>query len=74
MVVEDFKKHTYNSHKEVQENAVKEWEALKELQENTAVQVQVLKKETQKAIKEFIGKQVMKLNKSIQDPKMKVET
>ena len=53
MVVEDFKKHTYNSHKEVQENAVKEWEALKELQENTAVQVQVFKKETQKSIKNY---------------------
>ena len=63
MLVEDFKKGINNS--------------LKEIQENTAKQVEVLKKETQKSLKglqENTTKQMMELNKTIQDLKMEVET
>jgi hypothetical protein len=63
MLVEDFKKGINNS--------------LKEIQENTAKQVEVLKEETQKSLKglqENTTKQVMELNKTIQDLKMEVET
>jgi chromosome segregation ATPase len=52
-------------------------EALKELQENTAKQVEVLKEETQKSLKELqenTTTQVMELKKTIQDLKMEVET
>jgi hypothetical protein len=54
MVVEDFKKGINNS--------------LKEIQENTAKQVEVLKEEVQKSLKELqenTTKQVMELNKTI---------
>jgi hypothetical protein len=47
-----------------------------ELQENTAKQVEVIKDETQKSLKELwenTNKQVMELNKTIQDLKMEVE-
>ena len=50
---------------------------LKELQENTAKQVEVLKEETQKSLEQLQEnrtKQVMELNKTIQDLKMGVET
>jgi hypothetical protein len=60
-LVEDFKKGINNS--------------LKEIKENTAKQVKVLK--AQKSLKELqenITKQVMELNKTIQDLKMEVET
>jgi chromosome segregation ATPase len=63
MLVEDFKKSINNS--------------LKEIQENTAKEVEVLKEETQKSLKELqenTTKQVMKLNKAIQDLKREVET
>ena len=63
MLVEDLKKGINNS--------------LKEIQENTAKQVEVLKEETQKSLKELqenTTKQVMELNKTIQDLKMEVET
>jgi SMC interacting uncharacterized protein involved in chromosome segregation len=63
MLVEDFKKGINNS--------------LKEIQENTAKQVEVLKKEAQKSLKELqenTTKQVMELNKTIQDLKMERET
>ena len=63
MLVEDFKKGINNS--------------LKEIQENTAKQVEVLKEETQKSLKELqenTTKQVMELNKTIQDLKREVET
>jgi hypothetical protein len=53
MMVEDIKKGINNSLKEIQENTVKEVEVLKELQENTAKQVEVLKEETQKSLKEL---------------------
>ena len=45
MLVEDFKKGINNSLKEIQENSAKQVEGLKELQENTAKQVEVLKEE-----------------------------
>ena len=46
MLVEDFKKGINKSLKEIQENTAKQVEALKELQENTTKQVEVLKEET----------------------------
>jgi hypothetical protein len=55
MLVEDIKKGFNNSLKEIQENTAEEVEVLKEIQENTT-------------------KQVMELNKSIQDLKMEVDT
>jgi chromosome segregation ATPase len=51
--------------------------SLKEIQENTAKQIKVLKEETQnshKELKENTTKQVMELNKTIKDLKMEVET
>ena len=63
MGVEDFKKGTKNS--------------LKEIEENTTTQVEVLKEETQKSLQELqenISKQGVELNKTIQDLKMEVET
>jgi chromosome segregation ATPase len=53
MLVEDIKKDFNNSLKEIQENTAKEIEVLKEIQENTT-------------------KQVMELNKTIQDLKREV--
>ena len=73
MVVEDFKKGINNSLKEIQENTAKQVEVLKELQANTAKLVE----ETQKSLKELqekTTKKVMELNKSIKDLKMEVET
>ena len=55
MLVEDIKKDFNNSLKEIQENTAKEVEVLKEIQENTT-------------------KQVMELNKTIQDLKREVDT
>ena len=43
MLVEDFKKGINNSLKEIQENTAKELQVLKEKQENTTKQVEVLK-------------------------------
>jgi hypothetical protein len=43
MLVEDIKKDINNSLKEIQENTAKQVEVLKELQENTTKQVKVLK-------------------------------
>jgi chromosome segregation ATPase len=63
MLVEDVKKGINNS--------------LKEIQENTAKQVEVLKEEPKKSLKELqenTTKQVMELTKTIQDLKMEVET
>jgi hypothetical protein len=53
MMVEDFKKAINNSLKEIQENTAKQVEVLKELQENTAKQEEVLKEETQKSLKKL---------------------
>ena len=55
MMVEDIKKDFNNSLKEIQENTAKEVEVLKEIQENT-------------------NKKVMELNKTIQDLKREVDT
>jgi uncharacterized protein YlxW (UPF0749 family) len=55
MLIKDFKTGINNSLKEIQENTPKEVEVLKELQENTT-------------------KQVMELNKTIKDLKKEVET
>jgi hypothetical protein len=63
MLVEDYKKGTNDSLKEIQENTAKQVEAikeeaqksLKELQENNAKQVEVLKEETQTSFKEITG-------------------
>jgi vacuolar-type H+-ATPase subunit I/STV1 len=63
MQVEDIKKGINNSLKEIQDNSAKEIEALKE--------------ETQKSLKELqenTTKQVKELNKTIQDLKREVET
>jgi predicted nucleic acid-binding Zn-ribbon protein len=51
--------------------------SFKEIQENTAEEVEVLKEETQKSLKELeenTTKQVKELNENIQDLKMEVET
>jgi hypothetical protein len=72
MLVEDFKKGIYHSLKEIQENSAKQVEVLKKLKENTAKQVEVLKEDTQKSLKglqENTNKQLMELNKIIQDLK-----
>jgi hypothetical protein len=53
MLVEDLKKGINNSLKEIQENTAKQVEVLKESQENTAIQVEILKEETQKSLKEL---------------------
>ena len=53
MLVEDFEKGINNSFKEIQENTAKQVEVHKELQENTANQVEVLKEEIQKFLKEL---------------------
>ena len=55
MLVEDIKKGFNNSLKEIQVNTAKEVEVLKEIQENTT-------------------KQVMELNKIIQDLKREIQT
>jgi hypothetical protein len=46
MLIEDFKKGINNSLKEIQENTAKEVEVYKELQENTSKQVMELKKKS----------------------------
>jgi hypothetical protein len=43
MMVEDIKKDVNNSHKEIQDNTAKELQVLKEKQENTTKQAEVLK-------------------------------
>ena len=64
MVVEDFKKGINNSLKEIQENTAKQLEVLKELEANTAKEVE----ETQKSLQELqenTSKKAMELNKTI---------
>jgi chromosome segregation ATPase len=63
MLVDDFKKDINNS--------------LKEIQENTAKQAEVLREEAEKSLKELqenTTKQVKELNKTIQHQKKEVET
>ena len=63
MMIEDFKKDINNS--------------LKDIQDNTSKQVEVHEEETQKFFEELqenATKQVMELNKTIQDLKIEIET
>ena len=51
--------------------------SLKEIQENTGKKLEARKEETQKSLKElqeYMTKQVMELNKTIQDLRREVET
>jgi chromosome segregation ATPase len=68
-MVEDIKKDFNNSLKEIQENTTKELQVLKEKQENTTKQVEVLKEK-----QENTTKQVMELSKTILDLKREVDT
>jgi chromosome segregation ATPase len=69
MMVEDIKRDFNNSLKEIQENTAKELQVLKEKQENTTKQVEVLKEK-----QENTSKQVMAMNKNILDLKREVDT
>jgi chromosome segregation ATPase len=69
MMAEDIKMDFTNSLKELQENTDKELQVLKEKQENTTKQVEVLKEK-----QENTSKQVMELNKTIEDLKREVGT
>jgi chromosome segregation ATPase len=69
MMVEDIKKDFNNSLKEIQANTAKELQVLKEKQENTTKQVEVIKQK-----QENTTKQVMELYKTIQDLKREVDT
>ena len=62
MMVEDIKKEFNNSLKEIQENTAKELQVLKEKQENTTKEVEVLIEK-----QENTSKQVMEMNKTILD-------
>ncbi len=69
MMVEDIKKDFNKSLKEIQENTAKELQVLKEKQENTIKQVEVLTEKEEKTYK-----QVMEMNKTILDLKREVDT
>jgi chromosome segregation ATPase len=69
MMVENIKKDFHNSLKEIEENTAKELQVLKEKQENTTKQVEVLKEK-----QENTSKQVMEMNKTILDLKREVDT
>jgi uncharacterized protein YydD (DUF2326 family) len=69
MMVEDIKKYFNNSLKEIQENTTKQLQVLKEKQENTTKQVEVLKEKQENTLK-----QVLDMNKTILDLKREVDT
>ena len=69
MMVEDIKKDLNNSLKEIQENTAKELQVLKEKQENTTKQVEVLKEKQKNT-----SKQMMEMNKAILNLKSEVDT
>jgi chromosome segregation ATPase len=69
MMVEDIKKDFNNSFKEIEENTARELQVLKEKQENTNKHVEVLKEK-----QESISKQVMEMNKITLDIKREVDT
>jgi chromosome segregation ATPase len=69
MIVEDIMKDFNNSLKEIQENTAKELQVLKEKQGNTTKQVEVLKEKQENTFK-----QVMEMNKTILDLKREVDT
>jgi hypothetical protein len=54
MMVEDIKKNFNNSLKEIQENTAKELQLLKEKQENTIKQIEVLKEKQENTSKQVI--------------------
>jgi uncharacterized protein Yka (UPF0111/DUF47 family) len=68
MMVEDIKKDFGNSLKEIQENTAKELQVLKEKQKNTTKLVEVLKEKH-----ENTSKQVMEMNKTILDLEREVD-
>jgi chromosome segregation ATPase len=68
-MVVDIKKDINNSLKEIQENTAEELQVLKEKHENTTKQVEVLKEK-----QENTSKQVMEMNKTILDLKREVDT
>jgi hypothetical protein len=68
MMVEDIKKDFNNSLKEIQENTAKELQVLKEKRENTT---RLFKVEVLKEKQENTSKQVMEINKTILDLKRK---
>ena len=69
MMIEDIKKDFNNSLKEIQENTAKELQVLKEKQVNTTKQVEVLIEK-----QENTSKQVMEMNKTILDLKRELDT
>jgi hypothetical protein len=69
MMVKDIKKDFNNSLKEIQENTSKELQVLKEKQENTTKQVEVLIEK-----QENTSKQEMEMNKTILDLKREIDT
>jgi len=69
MMVKDIKKDFHNSLKEIQESTAKELQVLKEKQENTTKQLEVLKEK-----QENTSKQVMEMNKTILELKREVDT
>ena len=69
MMVEDIKKDFNNSLKEIQENTAKELQVLKEKQKNTTKQVEVLTEKEEKT-----SKQVTEMNKTKLDLKREVDT
>jgi chromosome segregation ATPase len=69
MMVEDIKKDFNNSLKEIQENTAKELQVLKENQENITKEI-----EDVKGKQENTSKQVMERNKTIVDLKREVDT
>jgi chromosome condensin MukBEF ATPase and DNA-binding subunit MukB len=69
MMAEDIKKDFNNSLKEIQENTANELQVLKEKHKNTTKQVGVLRGK-----QENTSKQVMEMNKTILDLKSEVDT
>jgi chromosome segregation ATPase len=69
MMVENIKKDFNNTIKEIQLNTAKELQVLKEKQEKTTKQVEVLKEK-----QESTSKEVIEMNKTILDQKRKVHT
>jgi uncharacterized protein Yka (UPF0111/DUF47 family) len=69
MMVEDIKKDFNNSLREMQENTAKEIQVLKEKHENTTKQAEVLREK-----QESTYKQVMEMNKTILDLKREADT
>ena len=69
MMVDDIKKVFNNSLKEIQKNTAKELQVLIEKQENKTKQIEVLKEKQENTFK-----QMMEMNKTIVDLKREVDT